>query len=1133
MENYLLVDNTCIFVCPDTCAQCRNEECIVCNDHYYLSNSTCLPCSNGCKICNDSSHCESCMINYKLVNETCTFVCPALCNHCDNQKCVICIDQYYLDSNDCKSCSNGCKSCNDSSQCQSCIENYDLVNQSCVYICPDNCNLCPNKTCTSCDDQYYLYDNICVHCSSNCKTCSSIINCEICNAGYYLFNSRCILCDNTTIINSTFSNDRTSIIIIFASEITNISSINCSNIFFTNDSFGINPVCYIINNQITLTFGENSSFSNTSEFSIYLPALFSYLCIPSNKYTIHTTAEYSIMSCLENYKLIDNICVFVCPDICKHCQNQKCVSCNSQYYLSNNACLPCIENCDICSDNGTCITCMDNYELVGGNCTFVCPARCGNCQNQECVICTDQYYFSNDTCLPCSSGCKSCNDSSNCLTCMNNYNLVDQSCAYICPVNCNSCQNQTCTSCNDQYYLYQSICAPCSSNCKICSNVRNCKICNDNYLVFNSRCVLCDNAAIINSTFSNDRTSITIIFASEITNTSSINCIDIFFTNDSFGINPSCYIINNQVTLTFGENSLFSNTSKFSIYLPALFSYLCIPPNDYTINITAQYSTILCSENYILIDNICVFICPDTCAYCKNQECAACNNQYYLYNSACLPCSNNCQICNDSSHCQLCMKDFHLVDQSCNYICPDNCKSCLNQTCEGCIDQYYLDSNECKPCSAGCKVCNGSSHCQSCLNKYSFINQSCSYICPDNCNSCPNKTCVSCNDQYYLYQSICAPCSSNCKTCTSILNCEICNQDYLLYNHACVHCDNATIINSSFSSDFASITVIFASIITNTSSTNCGNIFFTNDSFGNNPICSITNNQVTLTFGKNSSFSNTSEFSIYLPALFSYLCIPPNNYTINAIAEYSIAPIPLYAVIVGVPKQSLTCVSSNLIYYADKLTGIYSSSLIFSWDAIITPQNNNIAQTIRNQTSLTITVPLSLFNGIDSQITVSLTITNSLKYQISSTISTEVVSNEELSLIIDAGSQATIKASRDNYFIARVTDLCGKYCRANFYWSFVISDNSNFDSSIFTNLKVSNILAITKNMLSPGYTYNFSVTASCSSISGSANISIFVESSPLVVIFDRTNSSISKRFDLFINGIKSYDPDKKSTLSYL
>ena len=155
-----------------------------------------------------------------------------------------------------------------------------------------------------------------------------------------------------------------------------------------------------------------------------------------------------------------------------------------------------------------------------------------------------------------------------------------------------------------------------------------------------------------------------------------------------------------------------------------------------------------------------------------------------------------------------------------------------------------------------------------------------------------------------------------------------------------------------------------------------------------------------------------------------------------------------------------------------------------------------------------------------------------MKDQISCKITTEVISDEALSVIIDAGSYAVVKASANNYFSAIVADSCGVLCRPNFYWSFIASNNSHFNSSLINSFKVSNILTISKNILPSGYMYNFSVIASCSSISGSANISIFVESSPLVVIFDRTNSSISKKFDLFIDGKGSYDPDKVSTLSY-
>ena len=74
---------------------------------------------------------------------------------------------------------------------------------------------------------------------------------------------------------------------------------------------------------------------------------------------------------------------------------------------------------------------------------------------------------------------------------------------------------------------------------------------------------------------------------------------------------------------------------------------------------------------------------------------------------------------------------------------------------------------------------------------------------------------------------------------------------------------------------------------------------------------------------------------------------------------------------------------------------------------------------------------------------------------------------------------------------------------------------------------------LNKNALHPNFYYNFIVTANCSGIIGNSNIKLYVEPSDLVVILDRTDSSIPSAVDVFINGNNSYDPDSMSIIEHL
>ena len=82
-----------------------------------------------------------------------------------------------------------------------------------------------------------------------------------------------------------------------------------------------------------------------------------------------------------------------------------------------------------------------------------------------------------------------------------------------------------------------------------------------------------------------------------------------------------------------------------------------------------------------------------------------------------------------------------------------------------------------------------------------------------------------------------------------------------------------------------------------------------------------------------------------------------------------------------------------------------------------------------------------MFGTVNFHLTLSLTMVNSTKALASSTFSTEIISINALAIAFDAGMNAAIKSSIDNYFIAQVADPCGIVCRSSFYWSFSSSNN--------------------------------------------------------------------------------------------
>ena len=89
---------------PPNCAKFVNDQCVECNDGYYLtSDYLCAELPSNCKTVDSKGVCTDCKDGYFL---TCDKVCVAIPKNCakvdDKGKCIKCEDDYYL------SCDNTC-----------------------------------------------------------------------------------------------------------------------------------------------------------------------------------------------------------------------------------------------------------------------------------------------------------------------------------------------------------------------------------------------------------------------------------------------------------------------------------------------------------------------------------------------------------------------------------------------------------------------------------------------------------------------------------------------------------------------------------------------------------------------------------------------------------------------------------------------------------------------------------------------------------------------------------------------------------------------------------------------------------------------------------------------------------------
>ena len=122
------------------------------------------------------------------------------------------------------------------------------------------------------------------------------------------------------------------------------------------------------------------------------------------------------------------------------------------------------------------------------------------------------------------------------------------------------------------------------------------------------------------------------------------------------------------------------------------------------------------------------------------------------------------------------------------------CTSSANNTCTGCLPQFYLVNSTCTACnngsyslggiestctacSVGCTVCTSDIICSSCSATYGL-------------NSLNN--CILCLPGTYSLggSTACLSCNAGCSSCTSSLanSCQSCIINYILSNNSCSFC---------------------------------------------------------------------------------------------------------------------------------------------------------------------------------------------------------------------------------------------------------------------------------------------------------------------------------------------------------
>ena len=370
------------YICATNCIQCRNLECIICKDGFYLDNNkNCQPCKSQCKTCSSSTKCTSCAYPpYYFCEDNCVENCPAYYGTYNNNGVMTCtncksVNKYNLDG-----------------QCKDKTKGY--------YVTPG--------------DQYNIY----ILCHFNCTACEDIdYNCQECRTNYFLFNdTRCFgECNGIKVGNNKCYN-----CIEDYAYFSNQGCIKCLDNpkYYQLDTEKEGNKCY--NYIIDYHYTDNNRKLHPCDFRC-------------SHCTINAT---HCDSCFPKYYLYRETCIDECiyfayNMICYNCEGKEgfllsqceicesfdlyinvtslsneCVELVDEYYADKNRyihrCDAAMEGCYLCDSENYCTECKEGYFLYQHHCVVKCPLTLIEDKlRKECYSCMTDNMFLNYTSRTC------------------------------------------------------------------------------------------------------------------------------------------------------------------------------------------------------------------------------------------------------------------------------------------------------------------------------------------------------------------------------------------------------------------------------------------------------------------------------------------------------------------------------------------------------------------------------------------------------------------------------------------------------------------------------------------------------------------------------------------------------------
>lgn len=112
-QGYYLTTNYTCLSCPIGCSQCTStDNCLNCQNNYYLNQATCLSGTSNCLVLTSQGQCEQCILGYYLNQAICS-PCVNFCIICNNGVCSTCSNGFGINSTSgsCYPCGGSCTSC--------------------------------------------------------------------------------------------------------------------------------------------------------------------------------------------------------------------------------------------------------------------------------------------------------------------------------------------------------------------------------------------------------------------------------------------------------------------------------------------------------------------------------------------------------------------------------------------------------------------------------------------------------------------------------------------------------------------------------------------------------------------------------------------------------------------------------------------------------------------------------------------------------------------------------------------------------------------------------------------------------------------------------------------------------------